>query len=29
VIFVLFIDGPYNWQAFPLLNRMVAAIAGY
>ncbi len=27
--FVLFIDGPYNWQAIPILSRMVGAIAGY
>lgn len=27
--FVMFIDGPYNWQAIPVLSRMVAAIAGY
>ncbi len=29
VAFALFIDGPYNWQALPILGRMVAAIAGY
>jgi D-alanyl-D-alanine carboxypeptidase/D-alanyl-D-alanine-endopeptidase (penicillin-binding protein 4) len=29
IAFVLFIDGPYNWQAIPILSRMVAAIAGY
>lgn len=27
--FALFIDGPFNWQAFPILGRMVGAIAGY
>ncbi|HWD65404.1 MAG TPA: D-alanyl-D-alanine carboxypeptidase [Solirubrobacteraceae bacterium] len=27
--FVLFIDGPYNWQAIPILSRMVGAIAAY
>jgi D-alanyl-D-alanine carboxypeptidase/D-alanyl-D-alanine-endopeptidase (penicillin-binding protein 4) len=27
--FVVFIDGPYNWQAIPILSRMVGAIAGY
>jgi D-alanyl-D-alanine carboxypeptidase/D-alanyl-D-alanine-endopeptidase (penicillin-binding protein 4) len=27
--FVLFIDGLYNWQAIPILSRMVGAIAGY
>ncbi len=27
--FALFIDGPANWQAVPVLGRMVAAIAGY
>lgn len=29
VAFALFIDGPANWRAFPILGRMVAAIAAY
>jgi D-alanyl-D-alanine carboxypeptidase/D-alanyl-D-alanine-endopeptidase (penicillin-binding protein 4) len=27
--FAIFLDGPPNWQAYPLLGRMVGAIAGY
>lgn len=27
--FVVFVDGPANWQALPIIGRMVAAIAGY
>ena len=27
--FALFIDGPENWTAIPLLAKMVGAIAGY
>lgn len=27
--FVVFVDGPANWQALPAIGRMVAAIAGY
>ena len=29
VVFALFVDGPANWQAWPLIGRMVAAIARY
>ena len=27
--FALMVDGPSNWQAIPLISRMVAAIAKY
>ena len=27
VAFALFIDGPANWQAIPLIGKMVASIA--
>jgi D-alanyl-D-alanine carboxypeptidase/D-alanyl-D-alanine-endopeptidase (penicillin-binding protein 4) len=27
--FALFVDGPNNWQAFPFLGRVLAALAGY
>jgi serine-type D-Ala-D-Ala carboxypeptidase/endopeptidase (penicillin-binding protein 4) len=29
VAFALFIDGPANWQAIPMLSRMVGSIAAY
>jgi serine-type D-Ala-D-Ala carboxypeptidase/endopeptidase (penicillin-binding protein 4) len=29
IAFALFIDGPENWQALPLVGRMMAAIAAY
>jgi hypothetical protein len=27
--FALFLDGPANWQALPMLGKMVAAVARY
>ncbi len=29
IAFALFVDGPANWQAWPVLGKMVAAIARY
>jgi D-alanyl-D-alanine carboxypeptidase/D-alanyl-D-alanine-endopeptidase (penicillin-binding protein 4) len=27
--FALFLDGPNNWQAFPMIGRVLGAVAGY